>query len=154
MRTGAAGLMTAATVRARHEAAGPSPAANTRAAEDLEVPRPLRLILTAGWHLSESVGLPVAAYAVAAWLDGRNAGLVSGLVTIWLTATIRKVTTRSVPSLLTISAVVLTAQSAVVLATGELWLFLLQFPLANLCMCVLFARTASGPNPLVAHTGG
>ena len=22
--------------------------------------------------------------------------------------------------------------------------FLLQFPLANLCMCVLFARTASG----------
>jgi uncharacterized membrane protein len=38
-----------------------------------------------------------------------------------------------------------------VLATGELWLFLLQFPLANLCMCVLFARTASGPNPLVAR---
>ena len=26
-----------------------------------------------------------------------------------------------------------------------------QFPLANLCMCVLFARTASGPNPLVAR---
>ena len=39
----------------------------------------------------------------------------------------------------------------VVLATGELWLFLLQFPLANLCMCVMFARTASGPNPLVAR---
>jgi hypothetical protein len=39
----------------------------------------------------------------------------------------------------------------VVLATGELWLFLLQFPLANLCMCVLFARTASGPDPLVAR---
>jgi hypothetical protein len=38
-----------------------------------------------------------------------------------------------------------------VLATGELWLFLLQFPLANLCMCVLFARTASGPDPLVAR---
>jgi divalent metal cation (Fe/Co/Zn/Cd) transporter len=38
-----------------------------------------------------------------------------------------------------------------VLATGELWLFLLQVPLANLCMCVLFARTARGPNPLVAR---
>jgi hypothetical protein len=47
--------------------------------------------------------------------------------------------------------VVLTVQAAVVLATGELWLFLLQFPLANLCMCVLFARTASGPDPLVAR---
>jgi len=33
--------------------------------------------------------------------------------------------------LLTISAVVLTLQTAVVLATGELWLFLLQFPLAK-----------------------
>ena len=39
----------------------------------------------------------------------------------------------------------------VVLATGELWLFLLQFPLANLCMCVMFARTASGPDPHVAR---
>jgi len=62
--------MTAATVRAR-------PAG---IAEDLEVPRPLRLLLTAGWSLGESVGLPVAAYAVAAWLAGRDAGLVAGLV--------------------------------------------------------------------------
>jgi hypothetical protein len=48
----------------------------------------------------------------------------------------------------------LTVQTAVGLATGELWLFLLQFPLANLCMCVLFARTASGPRPLVAQLAG
>jgi hypothetical protein len=93
----------------------------------------------------------VGAYAVAAWIDGRNAGLVAGLVATWLTAVIRKVATGSVPSLLTISALVLTVQTAMVLATGELWLFLLQFPLANLCMCVLFARTASGPDPLVAR---
>jgi hypothetical protein len=120
-------------------------------AGDLELPRPLRLLLTAGWNLTESVGLPVAAYVVAAWLGGRDAGLISALAVIWLTAVIRKVVTGSVPSLLTISAVVLTLQTAVVLATGELWLFLLQFPLANLCMCVLFAQTASGPNPLVAR---
>ena len=107
--------------------------------------------LTAGWNLTESVGLPVAAYALAAWLGGRDAGLVAGLAAIWLTAAIRKVATGSVPSLLTISAVVLTLQTAVVIGTGELWLFLLQFPLANLCMCVLFARTASGPNPLIAR---
>ena len=119
--------------------------------DHLEVPRPLRLFLTAGWNVSESVGLPVAAYAVAALLAGRDAGLVAGLATIWLTAVIRKVATGSVPSLLTLSAVVLTLQTAVVLATGELWLFLLQFPVANLCMCALFARTARGPNPLVAR---
>lgn len=142
--------MTAA-IRARDDGAESFPAGSVRITEDLELPRPLRLALTAGGNLSESVGLPVAAYVVAAWLDGRNAGLVAGLAAIWLTVVIRKVATRSVPSLLTISAVVLTVQTAVVLGTGELWLFLLQFPLANLCLCVLFARTASGPNPLVAR---
>src|ERR1035438_4865487 len=126
--------MTAATVRARHDGAGSSPAASACMAGYLEVPRPLRLILTAGWNLTESAGLPVAAYATAAWLggrsvEGRNAGLVAGLAAIWLTAVIRKVATGTVPSLLIISAVVLTLQTAVVLATGELWLFLLQFPL-------------------------
>ena len=87
--------MTAATVRARHDGSGSSPAADDRMAGDLEVPRPLRLLLTAGWNLSESVGLPVAAYVAAAWLDGRNAGLIAGLAAIWLTAVIRKVATGS-----------------------------------------------------------
>jgi hypothetical protein len=130
---------------------GPFPAAGARVAGDLEVPRPLRLVLTAGWNLTESVGLPVAAYAVAAWAGGRDAGMVAGLAAIWVTAVVRKVVTGSVPSLLTITAVELTVQAAVVLATGQLWLFLLQFPLANLAMCVLFARTAGGPDPLVAR---
>src|ERR1700683_1646967 len=143
--------MTAALVRARDDGAGSSPAADACMAGYLELPPALRLTLTSGWNLTESVGLPVAAYALAAWLDGRDAGLVAGLAAIWLTVIIRKGAHRSVPSLLTISAVVLTLQTAVVLATGELWLFLLQFPLANLCMCVLFARTARGPNPLVAR---
>jgi hypothetical protein len=139
----------AALARARHDGTESSPAVNPCPAEDLELPGPLRLLLTAGWNLGESVGLPVAAYVAAAWLDDHDTGLVAGLVAIWLTAAIRKVVTGAVPSLLTISAVVLTLQTALVLATGDLWLFPLQFPLGNLCMCVLFARTARGPNPLV-----
>ena len=59
--------------------------------------------------------------------------------------------TGSVPGLLTISAIVLTLQTGVVLASGELWLFLLQVPLANLAMCILFARTAGGSDPLIAR---
>jgi hypothetical protein len=121
------------------------------AAGDLELPRPLRMLATAGWNLTESIGLPAAAYAVAAWLYGRDAGLVAGLAAIWLTALVRKVATGTVPSLLTISAVVLTLQTAVVLASGELWLFLLQVPLSNLAMFILFARTAGGPDPLIAR---
>ena len=141
--------MTAATARA--DGAGAFQAASIRTAGDLEVPRPLRLLLTAGWSLAESAGLPVAAYALAAWADGRGAGTIAALAAIWLTVVIRRVATGSVPSLLAISALVLTVQAAVVLATGELWLFLLQFPLANLAMSVLFARTARGPDPLEAR---
>jgi hypothetical protein len=143
--------MTAATVGAAGDGGGSVPAADVRVADGLEVPRPLRLFLTAGWSLAESAGLPVAACALGAWIYGRDAGLVAGLAAIWVTAVIRKVATGSVPSLLVMSAVVLTLQTAVVLATGVLWLFLLQFPLADLCMCVLFARTAGGANPLVAR---
>ena len=119
--------------------------------EHVEFPRPLRLLWTIAWSLTESVGLPAGALALAAWLYGRDAGLLACLAATWLTALVRKVATGSVPSLITITAVVLTLQTGMVLATGELWIYLLQFPAANLVMCVLFARTARGPRPLVAE---
>jgi len=119
--------------------------------ERVEFPRPLRLLWTIIWSCTESAGLPLGALAVGAWLYGRDAGLLAGLAATWLTALIRKIATGSVPSLLTITAVVLTVQTAMVLATGQLWIYLLQFPAANLVMSVLFARTARGPRPLVAQ---
>jgi hypothetical protein len=119
--------------------------------DHVEFPRPLRLLCTICWSLLESAGLPVAALALAAWLYGRDAGLLAGLAATWLVALIRKIGTGSVPSLLTITAVVLTVQTAMVLATGQLVLYLLQFPAANLIMSVLFAWTARGSRPLVAR---
>jgi hypothetical protein len=119
--------------------------------EHVEFPRPMRLLWTITWSFVESAGLPLGALAVGAWLYGRDAGLVAGLAATWLTALIRKIATGSVPSLLTITAAVLTLQTAMVLATGQLWIYLLQFPAANLVMSVLFARTARGPHPLVAR---
>jgi hypothetical protein len=118
--------------------------------EHLELPRPLRLLRCTGLSLSESLGLPLAAYALGAWLGGRNVGLLVGVGAIWVTALIRKVASGSVPSLLTISAIVLSVQTVVVLATGVFWIFLLQFPLGYAAMFILFARTARGPNPIVA----
>jgi hypothetical protein len=120
-------------------------------AEHLELPRPLQLLRVMAWSLSESLGIPVAAFALAAWLGGRNAGLLAGLGAMWVTIVVRKLTSRSVPGLLAISAIVLSIQTAVVLATGNLWIFLAHFPLANLCLCILFARTARGPRPLCAQ---
>ncbi|HTX29037.1 MAG TPA: hypothetical protein VME19_18695 [Streptosporangiaceae bacterium] len=120
-------------------------------AEHLELPRPWRLMLTAGWNLAESLGIPVAGYFAGAALGGRDAGMIAATLACWLTVIGRKVITRSVPGLLTISALVLTLQTAVVLITGSVLFFLLQFPLANLGLCVLFARTAPTRKPLVAQ---
>jgi hypothetical protein len=114
----------------------------------LELPRPLRLVRTTGWNLMESVGIPLGVFAIAAVLGGRNVGLLAGVAATWGIAGVRKVVTGSVPGLLTISAIVLTVQSVVAVATGNLWIFLLHFPLANMCLSILFARTARGTNPL------
>ena len=73
---------------------------------------------------------------------------------VWLTAAIRKVVTGSIPGLLVISGLVLTLQAVLVLATGSVLLFLLQFPVANLALCILFARTAPTGRPLVAQLAG
>ena len=70
---------------------------------------------------------------------------------IWLTAGARKLLTGGIPGLLLISGLVLTLQTALVLVTGSTLLFLLQFPVANLALCILFARTAPTGKPLVAQ---
>ena len=103
---------------------------------------------TAGWNLAESFGLPTGCYILAAWLGGRDAGLWAMLAAIWFTAGMRKLVTKSVPGLVAISLMVLTLQTLAAIATGNLLIFLLHFPLANLGLCFLFARTARGHSPI------
>jgi hypothetical protein len=134
---------------AKAPAAGGSPLPASPA--DLELPAPARLALTAGWNLAESLGLPVVAYLAGERLGGQGAGMIAATATIWLTAAARKVVTGSIPGLLLISGLVLTLQTALVLATGSVLVFLLQFPVANLALCILFARTAPTGRPLVAQ---
>ena len=117
----------------------------------VELPAPARLALTAGWNLAESLGLPLLAYAVGERLGGQGLGMAAAAAMVWLTAAIRKVVTGSIPGLLLISGLVLTLQAVLVLATGSVLLFLLQFPMANLALCILFARTAPTGRPLVAQ---
>jgi hypothetical protein len=119
--------------------------------EHLELPHPRRLLWTATWNMAESVGLPFGVYIVVTDVVSPDAGLLAGLTVVWLLIAIRKLVSGCVSSLLMISAVVLTIQTAVALATGYLWMFQLQFPLANLAMCVVFARTAPTHKPLVAQ---
>jgi len=120
-------------------------------AGDVELPAPGRLALTAGWNLAESLGLPLLAYAVGARLGGQGPGMAAAAAMAWLTAAIRKVLTGSIPRLLVISGLVLTLQAVLVLATGSVLLFLLQFPVANLALCIAFAWTAPTGRPLVAQ---
>jgi hypothetical protein len=117
----------------------------------MEMPRPARLFRTTAWSLTESAGLPIAALALAAWLWGRDAGLIAGVAVVWITALIRLIRPGKVPGLLVISVIVLTLQTALAIGTGQLWIFLLHFPVANLCIAVLFARTAGGQNPIIAR---
>jgi hypothetical protein len=120
-------------------------------ADHLEMPRPAQLLRTTGWSLFESVGLPLLALVLGAWLWGRTAGLLAGLGVVWITAAVRKVRCGTVPSLVIISAILLTIQTAVAIFTGQLWIFLLHFPAGNLALGILFARTARGPKPIVAR---
>jgi hypothetical protein len=119
--------------------------------ESLELPRPRQLLRTIGSNLAESFGLPLGGYVLATWLWGRDAGLLAMLGAIWITAGIRKLATGSIPSLVTISMIVLTVQAVLAIATGNLWIFLIHFPLANLGLCIVFARTARGHSPLAVR---
>ncbi len=126
----------------------------TAMSECLQLPRPARLLHTAGVNLAESFGLPTGAYLLAAALAGRDVGLWAMLAAIWLTAAARKVLTRSVPGLVMISLIVLTIQTVAAIATGNLLIFLVHFPIANLGLCLLFAGTARGQSPIAARLAG
>ncbi|HEX4832724.1 MAG TPA: hypothetical protein VH478_16700 [Trebonia sp.] len=118
---------------------------------DLQLPAPARLALTAGWNLAESLALPVVGYLIGERFGGQGIGMAAATAMVWLTAVARKVFTGTVPGLLVISGLVLTLQAVLVLATGSVLLFLLQFPVANLALCILFARTAPTSRPLIAQ---
>jgi hypothetical protein len=119
--------------------------------ESLELPRPRRLIWQAAWSMAESLGLPFGAYIVISDVVSPDAGLLAGTSVVWLLILLRKIVTGSASALLMISAVILTIQTAVAISTGYLWMFELQFPIANLAMCVVFARTAPTRKPLVTQ---
>ena len=119
--------------------------------ERLELPHPKRLIWQAGWSIAESLGLPFGAYVVITDLVSPDAGLLAGTAVVWLLIAVRKLVTGTSSALLMISALILTVQTVVAISTGYLWMFELQFPLANLAMCVVFARTAPTRKPLVTQ---
>jgi uncharacterized membrane protein len=73
------------------------------------------------------------------------------LAAIWLTAGIRKIATGSVPGLVTISLIMLTVQTVAAIATGNLLIFLVHFPLANLGLCILFTATVRRHSPIAAR---
>ncbi len=145
------GHLNAATSRAVRRTADSPVAACSSQDTHLELPRPTRLVLAVVLSLGESLGLPAVGYLTGMLLGGQNAAMLMATAVVWLTVGARRVVTRTVPGLLIISALVLTLQTAVVVGTGSQLFFLLQFPLANLALCVLFARTAPTTKPLVAR---
>lgn len=117
----------------------------------VELPRPWLLIRSIVWSLAEAAGLPLAAYLAGDAVAGSSAGLLAGLATAWLVVAFRKLITGKVPGLLLISAIVLCLQTALVFATGQEWIYLLQFPLAKLVLSLMFARSAPTEQPLIGR---
>jgi hypothetical protein len=117
----------------------------------VELPRPWRLVRSIFWSLAEAAGLPLAAYLAGDAIAGSSAGLLAGLATAWLVVAARKLITGKVPGLLLISAIALCLQTALVFATGQEWIYLLQFPLAKLVLSLLFARSAPTEQPLIGR---
>jgi hypothetical protein len=128
-----------------------NPTASATMDQTIELPRPWRLVRSLGWSLAEAVGLPLGAYLAAHAIAGSAAGLLAGLAAVWATVVVRKLVTGKVPGLLMISAVMLCLQTALVLATGQVWIYLLQFPAAKLVLSLLFARSAPTGRPLIAR---
>jgi hypothetical protein len=119
--------------------------------ECLELPRPARLVRTAAVNAAEAFGLPTGAYILAASLAGRDAGMWAMLAAIWLTAATRRVLSGAIPVLVMISLIVLTVQTVIAIATGNLLIFLVHFPIADLGLCILFAWTARANSPICAR---
>jgi hypothetical protein len=117
----------------------------------VQLPRPWRLLRKSALSLAEAAGLPLGAYLVGDILAGRDAGLLAGLAVAWLIVAARKVIAGHVPGLVMISALVLSVQTALVFATGQTWIYLLQFPIAKLTLSLLFARSAPTEHPLVSR---
>jgi hypothetical protein len=132
------------------EQTGPDSKASPRH-DRLELPRPWRLLRTFGWSVGEAAGLPLAAYLVADALAGVDAGILAGLASVWLVVVLRKLICGKVPGLVMLSAVLLCIQTGLVLATGQVWIYLLQFPVAKLVLSLLFARSAPTECPLCSR---
>jgi hypothetical protein len=117
----------------------------------VQLPRPWRLLRKSAWSLAEAAGLPLGAYLAGSALAGRDAGLLAGLAVAWLIVAARRVIAGQVPGLVMISALVMSVQTVLVFATGQTWIYLLQFPIAKLTLSLLFARSASTEHPLVSR---
>lgn len=119
--------------------------------DGLELPRPWPLLRTFGWSVGEAAGLPLAAYLVGDAVAGVHAGMLAGLGAVWLVVAVRKLACGRVPGLVMLSAILLCIQTALVFATGQVWIYLLQFPLAKLVLSLLFARSAPTERPLCSR---
>jgi hypothetical protein len=109
------------------------------------------LLRTAAWNVNEAAGLPLLAFLLGDWLAGRIVGLCSGLASILIVTAVHKIRSGTVPRLLLISAALLIVQTALALATGQLWIYFLQVPIGKLALSLLFARSAPTADPMVSR---
>lgn len=119
-------------------------------AHTVDLPSWRIVIRQAARHFLENILAPLAVfYAVLALVDLRGA-FIGALSWCYAAIAVRVVRRQPVPALLLLSAVLLTARSAVGLATGSAFLYFLQPSLSNFVIGALFLLSVPVGHPLAA----
>ncbi len=116
--------------------------------EVFELPRLRALARHALPRVLEGTVLPVVVFAVALHLLGVTGAVVAGLLTSYLVVLRHVVAGRRVPGVVVLGAVLLTARSALTLATGSAFVYFLQPTLGTVLVGLAFLGSVAAGRPL------
>lgn len=116
--------------------------------EVFELPRVRALVSHAAPRVLEGMVLPLVVFALALRLFGVTGAVVAGLVSSYLVVLRHVVGRRGVPGIVVMGAVVLTARSALTLATGSTIVYFLQPTLGTVLVGLAFLGSCALGRPL------
>jgi hypothetical protein len=120
----------------------------------LEIPRLRALARHALPNLVEATLVPLLVFYAALWLVGVWGGLIGALVWSYTAIVRRLVTGRSVPGLLVLGVVGLTARTVVAALSGSVFVYFLQPTLTTVLVAGVFLASVPAGRPIAERLAG
>jgi hypothetical protein len=120
----------------------------------LEIPRLRALARHALPNLVEATLVPLLVFYAALWLVGVWGGLIGALVWSYTAIVRRLVTGRSVPGLLVLGVVGLTARTVVAALSGSVFIYFLQPTLTTVLVAGVFLASVPAGRPIAERLAG